>query len=206
MLQAADRRRTDTRERILELAEASTLAKGFGATSIDELIAGVGITKSGFFYHFRDKAELAEALMARYLVQNRKVIADIFDRADELIEDPLHGMLAALKMFAETLANLPEAHPGCLAATFCYQDQMFSPRIRAMNVEGLMDWRSSFRARFDRIAERYPPKREVDLEALSDGVITLVEGGLILGRVHGDATILPRQILLFRELVRLTFS
>ncbi|RXF75002.1 TetR/AcrR family transcriptional regulator [Hansschlegelia zhihuaiae] len=206
MLHAADRRRTDTRERILELAEASTLAKGFGGTSIDELIAGVGITKSGFFYHFRDKTELAEALMDRYLVHNRKVISDIFDRADELIEDPLHGMLAALKMFAETLSNIPEAHPGCLAATFCYQDQLFSARIREMNIEGMLDWRTSFRRRFEAIVERYPPKREVDLDAMADSVITLVEGGLILGRVHQDPSILPRQIMLFRDFVRLSFS
>lgn len=38
-----------TRERILEVAEASVLAKGFGARSIEEVIAEAGITKSGFF-------------------------------------------------------------------------------------------------------------------------------------------------------------
>jgi TetR/AcrR family transcriptional regulator, transcriptional repressor for nem operon len=32
-----------------------------------------------------------------------------------------------------------------------------------------------------------------------------VEGGLILGRVLKDVTILPRQIMLYRELVRATF-
>ncbi len=32
-----------------------------------------------------------------------------------------------------------------------------------------------------------------------------VEGGLILGRVLKDVTILPRQIMLFRDLVRTTF-
>ena len=36
------------------------LAKGFAATSIEELIAAAGITKSGFFYHFKDKGELAK--------------------------------------------------------------------------------------------------------------------------------------------------
>ena len=44
-----------TRERILDVAEASVLAKGFGATSIEELIAEAGITKSGFFYHFHTR-------------------------------------------------------------------------------------------------------------------------------------------------------
>ena len=49
----------ETRERILETAEAAAPAKGFAATSIEEVIAEAGITKSGFFYHFRDKNALA---------------------------------------------------------------------------------------------------------------------------------------------------
>ena len=55
----------DTRERILDAAESAVLDKGFAATSIEELIAAVGITKSGFFYHFKDKGELAKALLVR---------------------------------------------------------------------------------------------------------------------------------------------
>ena len=51
-----------TRERILGIAEAAVLAKGFGATSIDEVIAEAGLTKSGFFYHFKDKTELLRAM------------------------------------------------------------------------------------------------------------------------------------------------
>ena len=56
-----------TRERILEIAEAAVLAKGFGATSIEEVIAEAGLTKSGFFYHFRDKNALAREMVRRYV-------------------------------------------------------------------------------------------------------------------------------------------
>ena len=55
------RKGSDTRERLLAVAEAAVLEKGFAATSIEELIAAVGITKSGFFYHFPDKGALAKA-------------------------------------------------------------------------------------------------------------------------------------------------
>ena len=58
------------REQILEIAERAVLAKGFGATSIEEIIAEAGITKSGFFYHFKDKNELALALINRYIDQD----------------------------------------------------------------------------------------------------------------------------------------
>jgi AcrR family transcriptional regulator len=204
MLQAPPRK--DTRERILEVAEVAVLAKGFAATSIEELIAAVGITKSGFFYHFKDKAELAKAMMLRYLEHDKALLDDLFRRADELNEDPLHGYLVGLKMFAEMMADLPEAHPGCLAASFAYQDTLFNDEVRKLNADGLLAWRSRFRARLDLIARRYPPRQHVDLDALADMAAALVEGALVLGRALKDVTILPRQVLLYRDFIRLLFA
>lgn len=91
MLDQAPRRGSETRERILALAEEAVLAKGFAATSIEELISAVGITKSGFFYHFKDKTELAKAMMLRYLERDRALLDDLFRRADELHEDRCMG-------------------------------------------------------------------------------------------------------------------
>ena len=196
----------ETRAKILQVAEAAVLSKGFGATSIEELITETGITKSGFFYHFKDKGALAKAMMLRYIAHDTKVLDDIFNRADELSDDPLHGLLVALKLFAETLGNLPEAHPGCLAASFCYQDQLFNKEIRELNASSVLRWRERFLENLRLIAARYPPKREVDLEALADMAASNVEGGLILGRLFKDPSILPRQILLYRDLIRATFQ
>ena len=206
MLEAPPRRGSDTRERILETAEAAVLAKGFAATSIDELIAAVGITKSGFFYHFKDKGELAKAMLLRYLERDKALLDDMFARADELNEDPLHGFLVGLKLFAEMMANLPDGHPGCLAASFCYQDQLFNREIRKLNAEGMLAWRIRFRERLDVIVKRYPPRHDVDLDAMADMMSTLVEGGLVLGRALNDVTILPRQVLLYRDFVRAVFA
>src|SRR6187549_1569343 len=140
--EALPRKGSDTRERLLAHAEAAVLAKGFAATSIEEIIAAVGITKSGFFYHFKDKSDLAKAMMLRYLAQDKVVLDDLFRRADELNEDPLHGFLVGLKLFAEMMAELPEAHPGCLAASFCYQDQLFNSEIRDLNAGSILRWRT----------------------------------------------------------------
>jgi AcrR family transcriptional regulator len=205
MLETPQRRGSDTRERLLAAAELAVLAKGFASTSIEELIVEVGITKGGFFYHFKDKTELAKALLLRYLEQDKALLDDIFRRGDELNEDPLHGFLVGLKLFAEMMANLPEAHPGCLAASFCYQDQLFSREIRDLNAEGILAWRRRFRERLDIIAGRYPPRFELDFDAAADMAATLVEGGLVLGRMLKDASILPRQIMLYRDFIRAAF-
>jgi AcrR family transcriptional regulator len=195
-----------TRERLLEAAESAILAKGFHATSIEELIAAVGITKSGFFYHFKDKNELARAIMQRYSEADIDLVDGIFRRGDELHNDPLHGFLVGLKLFAETFTNLPENHPGCIAASFAYQDQLFDQGIRDATAASFMMWRRRFRERFEAIAKVYSPKDEIDFEALADMAATLVEGGLILGRVFKDVSVLPRQILLYRDYVRRIFQ
>jgi len=202
---SAAKRGTNTRERLLEAAESAVLEKGFHATSIEELIAAVGITKSGFFYHFKDKGDLAEALLQRYIDQEENLLNDLFARSDELHEDPLHGFLIALKLFAEMMADLPEGHPGCLIASFCYQENLFNREVRLLNKAALLGWRVRFRTRLDSIAERYPPKVKVDLDALADMVSALVDGGIILSKVVGEPNALPRQIMLYREFIRAIF-
>src|SRR5690606_27819657 len=101
------RKGDQTRERILEIAEAAVLAKGFGATSIEELIAEAGLAKSGFFYHFKDKNELALGLLRRYEGQNDRLLAAVFGRAKQLSDDPLQSFLIGLTLFSERVAALP---------------------------------------------------------------------------------------------------
>lgn len=199
-------KRGDARDKLLDLAERLVLDKGFGATSIDELIAGVGITKSGFFYHFRDKNALARALIERYIANDAAILDAIFARGDELSDDPLHAFLIGLKLFAEMLADLPAAHPGCLAASFVYQERLFSRDVQDLTRIGARRWRERFGQRFRAIAERYPPKMPVDLDALADMASAVVDGGITLGKMYHDPAILPGQVLQFRNYVKLLFE
>lgn len=205
MVDVATRRTGNTKERLLEAAEAAVLEKGFAATSIDELIAAVGITKSGFFYHFRDKSELANALLLRYIERENALLDELFQRADELNEDPLHGFLVGLKMFAEMLSDLPNGHPGCLIAAYVYQDQLFNREVRELSRTAMLNWRRRFCERLEQIAARYPPRINVDLCALADMLSAVVDGGIILSKTVRDKTCLPEQVMLYREFVRAVF-
>lgn len=206
MAQAATRRNSDTREQLLQVAERAVLEKGFAATSIDELIAEVGITKSGFFYHFKDKSALAKALLQRYLDQEDALLDDLFSRADALHDDPLHAFLISLKMLEEVMADLPSFHPGCMVAAVCYQDQLFNQEIRDLNRAGVLGWQRRFRQRLDDIATRYPPMIDIDLDDLADMISTIVDGGITISRVTRNKDVLPRQVGLFRRFVRTIFQ
>ncbi len=206
MASISPKRKEGARERILAAAEASVLEKGFEATSIEELIASAGITKSGFFYHFRDKTELARALLVRYVEHENALFDEIFDRADTLNEDPLHGFLVALRMLAELMENLPKGHPGCLVASYCYQDRLFDQTVRDLNAAAVLAWRRRFRARLDRIAEQYPQRIAADLDDVADNLSAVVDGGIIISKVLKDRMALPRQVMLYREFVRAMFT
>ena len=206
MVDALTRKAPPTRQQIIEAAQAAVLAKGFSGTSIDELIAAVGISKSGFFYHFRDKTELAKALLQFYVEEDNRIFDSIFARADELSEDPLHSFLIGLKMLAETFGDLPNGHPGCMVAAICYHEQLFDREVCDINAEAVLGWRQRFRERLDRIASVYPPRTPVSLDDLADMLSAVADGGIVLSKATKDADSLPRQILLYREFVRLIFS
>src|SRR5690606_30522338 len=148
----------------LEIAEAAVLAKGFGATSIDELIAEAGITRSGVFYHFRDKNELARGLLERYARQDEQFLAAILGRARELSADPLQSFLIGLTLFAERMAALPEGHPGCIVATMIYQDRLFDRQVRDTVTRIVREWSGTFTAMLAGIAAVYPPRVPVDID------------------------------------------
>lgn len=194
-----------TRERIMDIAQDAVLHKGFASTSIDEIISEAGITKSGFFYHFRDKNDLAKALLQRYTDEEWKVFGQLFKQADELSEDPLHSFLIFLKLFADLMGDLPNGHPGCLIASYVYQDFLFSREVRDMTTEGHRIWRRRFRDRLDQIAARYPARIDINLDDMADMLSAVADGAIILSKSLHDPSLLPRQILQYRAYVRLVF-
>ena len=194
-----------TRERILDAAEASALEKGFAATSIDEILFETGLTKSGFFYHFRDKNDLARALLVRFQINDTALFNDIFGRADDLTDDPLHSFLIGLKLFSEALEEVKTVHPGCLVAVFVHQDHQFDAGVRALTVEILESWHVRFRARLDRIALVYPPRIDIDFDILARMAGTVVDGGIGLAKAMSSPRLLADQVMAYRAFVRAVF-
>lgn len=200
------RKGNETRERILDIAEAGVLAKGFGATSIDEIIAEAGITKSGFFYHFHDKNELARGLLSRYRGRLEQLVDEIFGRAAELSDDPLQRLLIGLTLFAEHMAAMPGGHPGCLVATMSYQDQLFNREVRAMVNSIVEDWNAFFRSMVEKIVAVYPLREPLDPGRIARNITCAIDGGIIMSKSLGDPSVLPEQMLMARNYVKMLFQ
>jgi TetR/AcrR family transcriptional regulator, transcriptional repressor for nem operon len=199
-------RGTTTRQQILDVARAAVLAKGFDATSIDEIVAAVDITKGGFFYHFPDKTALARALIQDYVEEEDRLFDDIFARAADLSDDPLQRLLIGLKLMAELMADLPNGHPGCIIATACYQDRLFDAEVRDLIKAAMVGWRDRFQPMFAAIEGRYPGQRAVSAADVTDMFLSIVDGAIILSRAVREPKALANQVMTFRAFVTMLYT
>jgi TetR/AcrR family transcriptional repressor of nem operon len=204
--ETADRPTRGKRERILAVAHDAVVAKGFDATSIDEIAAAVEISRAGFFYHFPDKNALARALIERHIEQEAEMIDGFMSRAAELSDDPLQQLLITMRLMAEGFAEIPGGYPGCILATATYQDRLFDSEVRTANRRALLAFRDRFRDHFDRIAVLYPPREPIDSGEMADMLNAVLEGAIILARGLGDPDVLVRQIILARQMVKAVYD
>ena len=200
------RKGEQTRSKIMDIAETAILAKGFDATSIEEIIAEANITKSGFFYHFQDKNILAMALLRRYIDREESLFDDLFGRAAELHEDPLHAFLIGLKLFSEMMNDLPSVHPGCLIAVYCHNERLYQNEIRSLSQESALAWRARFQEILEEISEQYPMNDNINIESLADMVSSTFEGGIAMSKILRDQDVLPQQVLLLRSYIKILFQ
>lgn len=70
------------KQELLQIAYYLFLSKGYEETSIDEIIAEAQIAKGTFYYHFKSKEDLLEALI-------NKMIMESTERAKKFLSAPL---------------------------------------------------------------------------------------------------------------------
>ena len=198
-------KRGETRDRILDLADTAVLEKSFSNTSLEEIIAAAGISRNGFFYHFRSKDELAMALIKRQLERNMGLLDALFAQAEGLHDDPLEVYLAVTELFLPMLESAPKAHGGILVSTYTFQDQHHNKAVRELAQRSVSDRRDMILDRLRIVAKKYKPRPGLELIDLANLAMTIVEGGIIMTDMLDERSIMPKQLRMYREFVRYAF-
>ena len=118
-----------TADRILDIAERLVQRRGFNAFSYADVATAVGIRKASLHYHFATKADLGQALIARYrqtFLQALEGIEGETDDARERLRRYAELYRAVLRkkrmcmcgMLATDAATLPKAMRDSVAAFF----------------------------------------------------------------------------------------
>jgi TetR/AcrR family transcriptional regulator, transcriptional repressor for nem operon len=118
-----------TADRILDAAEALVATRGFNGFSYAHIAAELGITKASLHYHFRSKAQLGEALIARYaehfagaleqIDRTNLAAADKLTAYAELYSGVVHGdRMCLCGMLAAEYETLPKPMGGAIVRFF----------------------------------------------------------------------------------------
>lgn len=105
---------TGTRTRILDTAERLVQIRGYNGFSYADVAAEVGVTKASLHYHFPGKAELGEALVARY---TERFAAEL-ERIDADRLAPPDKLAAYAALYAAVLRDDRMCLCGMLAAEY----------------------------------------------------------------------------------------
>src|SRR3954463_6271863 len=92
-----EERSSDTRRRLLASARALFAERGYGATSLADVVDAAGLTKGAVYHHFSNKQDVFRAVYEgeqRHLV---RVVADAALRE----ADPWDGFMAGWRAFLE---------------------------------------------------------------------------------------------------------
>lgn len=92
----------ETRDLILDTAEAVFLNKGVSKTSLNEIAKTAGLTRGAIYWHFKNKADLFDAMMQRVILPMEEFV---FKPQDDFSENPVDLVQFSALRVMETLVN-----------------------------------------------------------------------------------------------------
>jgi len=147
--------RGDARLRLLDAARDVIRAKGFAATSVDDLCRAAGVTKGAFFHHFPSKEALgvaaarhwAETTTAFFAAAPYHAPADALDRVlayiafrKAIISDDIAEFTCLVGTMAQEVhASAPAIRDACAASIFGHAATLEADIREAMADRGIGD-------------------------------------------------------------------
>ncbi len=162
---------SNTKTKILELAESYTQTKGFNAFSYLDLAADIGIKAASIHYYFKSKDDLAFALVER--AHELHMLA--FRNMDIEVENPV-DRLAAVKDYFK---NYISQDKFCLCGMMSAEFQSISPKVRKkvdVYFTDLQIW----------LAKQFKALGHADANFQALRFLSALEGSLLIARIKSD--------------------
>lgn len=186
-----------TREKILQAANELFYERGFNATGVDRIIADAGVTKGNFFYHFKNKEELATAVLDWH---RDRAFAEIDVDGILAMDSPTEALLLLIERLASRMICESDTCRvrGCFFGNFALELAMGSEPVRR-KVESVFD---GVRGLLRQLIEQAQAKGEIraglDADKTAGLILSLTEGAVLMDKTHQQ----NREVQHAREFIR----
>lgn len=190
------------KDRLLEAAEKLMLAKGYTATSVDEICESAKLTKGSFFHYFKSKDDLGKAVLDRYISSTHMAVqsAPFFKKSDPL--QRVYGYID----FMIALSKDPKRRNGCLLGNFAQVLSDTHPYIRSQCASHFSSWAGMLKRELDETIKRHSPKAHVDSHGIAEYFIALFEGSLMMAKTKRDVKIIEKNLRYFKQYLKSVFE
>ena len=186
---------TNTRERLLVAVQSLMPARGFTATSVDDVCRQARVSKGSFYHFLRSKDQAASEALVAYF---DRVERGLLEGAHMLEPDPVARALGLADHVASAGRDL--WNDGSLAGAFA--------------IDAAPALREELAVHFRRLGDRLARIFDAALSArghtgkpsgrgLANHFLACIEGAVVLARIHGDIRYVRRAARRFRHYLEL---
>lgn len=168
--------KADTRDRLIGAAMDLFWEKGYGSTSIADILQRAGANSGSLYHFFQTKQDLLVAVLDRY---HEGIGPMLLEPAWEGVADPLDRVFALLDRYRYFLVET-DCFYGCPIGSLALELHEPDPPVRERLASNFGNWVAAIERCLNEAGDRLPA--ELDRSALAQFVLTTMEGGVMQAR------------------------
>jgi len=184
-----------TRDRIVEAAMELFWRKGYGSTSISDILETAKVNSGSLYYCFKGKQELLVAVLEAY---RDGIDAMLLQPSWGDIDDPVEKIFALLGTYRRLLVET-DCFYGCPIGSLALELHEPDPEVRELIAVNFANWTDAVRSCLDQAAL----KAGTDTKALAELVLTVMEGAVMQTRTYREIDHYDRAVDQLRGYVNL---
>ena len=183
----------DTRRRILLTAMELFATKGYGSTSVSDILSRSQANSGSLYHFFPGKQDVLIGVLEMY---RDGIEMMLLDPAWRGVEDPIDRVFALLAAYRGMLLD-SDCLYGCPIGSLALELHEPDPPVRELLAANFRKWTGAIEGCLRDAGERLPPG--LDLRALSEFILTTMEGAVMQARTHRDIGFFDRSIGQLRQ-------
>lgn len=183
----------DTRTRIVHAAMELFRDKGYGSTSIADILGRAGVNSGSLYHAFPGKQDLLVAVLETYC---EGIGPMLIEPAWQGVADPVERIFALLARYRELIVA-SDCTYGCPIGSLALELHEPDPIVRERLAENFTAWTRAVGKCLYEAREHFP--QDTDLDAFAEFVLTVMEGGVMQARTYRDVARFDRAVLQLRR-------
>ncbi len=181
---------SETKRKLVDAGVKLMRARGYNATTVDEICADAGVTKGGFFHYFKSKDDVARAALTHFHEERMKSYEEAPFRK---LADPLDRIFGRLDFVKASVGGNQHVTKGCLIGMFAQELAVTNPEIGSVCQNYFTRMVRDFTNDLAEAKAAHAPDAKFDPKGLAQLYLGIVQGSLMLAKIAGNNNVLTRQ-------------